>query len=159
MRKILTYILLLTICFGCFEKKTEWKTERSAIIFFSSEPKNETFTLTFKKNENSLIYQYVSHIDTSKTIFIKKTLESNFILFGSEKFIKTDKKPFKNEKLNDLEFEFYNIENPITDGTGPILFNPTYGLLAINNVFGPTIVFLDEKNDTITQQIITKLNE
>ncbi|WP_108805586.1 hypothetical protein [Aquimarina sp. Aq107] len=159
MRKILTYILLLTICFGCFEKKTEWKTERSAIIFFSSEPKNETFTLTFKKNENSLIYQYVSHIDTSKTIFIKKTLESNFILFGSEKFIKTDKKPFKNEKLNDLEFEFYNIENPITDGTGPILFNPTYGLLAINNVFGPTIIFLDEKNDTITQQIITKLNE
>jgi len=51
------------------------------------------------------------------------------------------------------------LENPVTDGTGPILFNSKYGILAINNVFGPTIIFLDKKDNILTEQIIGKLNE
>ncbi|WP_408040220.1 hypothetical protein [Tenacibaculum amylolyticum] len=70
-----------------------------------------------------------------------------------------DKESFKNEKLNGLEFEFYELANPVSDGTGPILFNSDYGLLAINNVYGPTLIFLDKKHNKLTEQILTKLNE
>lgn len=159
MRKHLTYILLFIFCFGCSERNTEWKTERNATIFFGSEPKNEKFTLTFNKTDKSFNYKYVNEIDTTKTILIKKITGSDSLLFGFEKFIKTNTEPYRNEKLNDLEFNYYDLVNPVTDGTGPILFNPKYGLLAINNVYGPTIIFLDEKNDTLTEQIIDKLNE
>ena len=51
------------------------------------------------------------------------------------------------------------MENYVDDGTGPILFNPKYGLLAINNVYGPTIVFLNKKNNILIEQIINKLNK
>ena len=51
------------------------------------------------------------------------------------------------------------MENPVTDGTGPILFNEKYGLLAINNVFGPTIIFLEKIDKKLTEQIIDKLRE
>ncbi|MEP0213903.1 MAG: hypothetical protein ABJD66_11845 [Cellulophaga sp.] len=159
MRNLLTYILTFAICFGCSEKDTEWNSEKNATIFFGSEPKNEKFTLTFNKTDKSLNYKYVNQIDTSKTISIRKSTDSDSLLFGFEKFIKTNKKPFRNKKLNDLEFDYYDLENPVTDGTGPILFNSKYGLLAINNVFGPTIIFLDKKDNTLTEKIIDKLNE
>ena len=131
----------------------------NATIFFGSKPKNEKFNLTFNKTDKSLNYKYVSQIDTTKIILIKKLTDSNSLLFGHEKFIKTDKKPFRNNNLHDLEFDFYNLENPVTDGTGPILFNSKYGLLAINNCFGPTIIFLEEKNHNLTERIFAKLNE
>ena len=159
MRNLLTYILIFTLCFGCSEKNTEWKSEMNATIFFGSEPKNEKFYLTFNKTDNSLNYKYVNQIDSLKTISIRKIIQSDSLLFGFEKFLKTDKESYRNEKLNDLEFEFYELENPVTDGTGPILFNSDYGLLAINNVFGPTIIFLDEKDNELTEHILTALNE
>lgn len=45
-------------------------------------------------------------------------MKSDSLLFGSKKFLKTDKKPFRNEKIQNLKFEFYELENPVTDGTG-----------------------------------------
>ena len=131
----------------------------NATIFFGSEPKNEKFNLTFNKTDNSLNYKYVNQIDTSKTILIRKIIQSDSLLFGFEKFLKTDKESYRNKKLNDLGFEFYELENPITDGTGPILFNSDYGLLAINNVYGPTLIFLDKEDNELTEQILTALNE
>lgn len=95
----------------------------NATIFFGSELKNEKFNLTFNKTDNSLNYKYVNQIDISKTILIRKIIQSDSLLFGFEKFLKTDNESYRNKKLNDLGFEFYELENPITDGTGPILFN------------------------------------
>ncbi len=151
--------MIFTICFGCSEKNIEWNSEKNATIFFGSESKNEKFTLTFNKTDKSLNYNYVNQIDTTKTILIRKVTGSDSLLFGFEKFIITSKEPYRNKKLNDLEFDYYDLVNPVTDGTGPILFNSKYGLLAINNVYGPTIIFLDKKNDSLTEQIIDKLNE
>ncbi len=159
MRKLFTYILVIFICFSCSEKNTEWTSTRNSTIFFGSEPKKEEFKLTFNKTDKSLNYKYVSQIDTSKTIFIKQLADSDTLLFGHEKFIKTDKKPFRDNKFHDIEFDFYDLENPVTDGTGPVLFNSKYGLLAINNIYGPTIIFLEEKDDALTEQIIAELNE
>tara|TARA_R110002012_G_scaffold179482_1_gene345113 strand:- start:508 stop:963 length:456 start_codon:yes stop_codon:yes gene_type:complete len=151
--------LTLTICFGCSEKNTEWKSEKNATIFFGSKTKIEKFTLTFNKTDKSLDYKYVNQIDTSKTISIRKSIDSDSLLFGFEKFKKTNKEPFKNNKFNGLEFDYYDLVNPVADGTGPILFNSKYGILAINNVFGPTIIFLDKKDNILTEQIINKMNE
>ena len=159
MRNLLAYILIFTFCFGCSEKNTEWKSEMNATIFFGSEPKNEKFSLTFNKTDNSLNYKYVNQLDTSKIILIRKIIQSDSLLFGFEKFLKTGKEWYRNEKLNDLEFEFYELEYPVTDGTGPILFNSDYGLLAINNVYGPTLIFLDKEDNKLTEQILTVLNE
>jgi hypothetical protein len=130
-----------------------------ATIFFGAEPKNEMFNLTFSKKENSLNFKYVNQIDTTKTIAISKIIDADTLLFGFDKFLKTDKTPLTNDELQGLEFEFYDTIDYADDATGPILFNPKYGLLAINNVYGPTIVFLNERNDSLTEMIIKKLNE
>jgi len=147
------------ICFGCSENKTEWSAEKNATIFIGAEPKNEKIKMTFNKTENSLNFKYVNQIDTEKTIEIRKIIDTDTLLFGFDKFIKTDKKNFTDSKLQGLEFEFYDTIDYADDATGPILFNPKYGLLAINNVYGPTIIFLDERNDSLTELIIKKLNE
>jgi hypothetical protein len=131
----------------------------NATIFFGAEPKNEMFNLTFSKKENSLNFKYVNQIDTTKTIAISKIIDADTLLFGFDKFLKTDKTPLTNDELQGLEFEFYDTIDYADDATGPILFNPKYGLLAINNVYGPTIVFLNERNDSLTEMIIKKLNE
>ncbi|NEV95030.1 hypothetical protein G3567_12875 [Psychroflexus sp. YR1-1] len=159
MTKHFTYILIFTIFFGCSKNDTEWSSEKNATIYFGSEPKNEKFTLTFNKTDKSLNYKYVNQIDTTKTITIRKIRNSDSLFFGSGKFIKNDKIPFSNDELQGLEFEYYETVDYSEDATGPILFNPKYGLLAINNVYGPTIILLDEKNDSLTEKIIKKLNE
>ncbi len=159
MRNLLTYILIFTICFGCSDKNSEWKSEMNAIIFFGAEPKNEKFNLTFKKTENTLNFKYVNHIDTTKTIAINKIIDADTLLFGFDKFVKTSKKPFTNDELQGLVFDYYDTLDYADDATGPILFSEKYGLLAINNVYGPTIIFLDKKNDYLTEHIIDNLNE
>lgn len=58
-----------------------------------------------------------------------------------------------------MEFDYYETLDYADDATGPILFSEKYGLLAINNVYGPTIIFLDKRNDYLTEYIIDKLNE
>lgn len=131
----------------------------NATIFFGGEPKYEKFNLIFSKTENSLNFKYVSQIDTTKTIVISKVIDTDTLLFGFDKFLKTDKKPLKRDELQDLKFEFYDTVDYADDATGPILFNPKYGLLAINNVYGPTIIFLNEKDNKLTEQILTELNE
>ncbi|WP_442845497.1 hypothetical protein [Leeuwenhoekiella sp. H156] len=131
----------------------------NATIFFVAEPKNEKFNLTFKKTKNTLNFRYVNQIDTTKTIAISKIINADTLLFGLDKFLKTNKKPFTNDELQGLEFDYYDTIDYADDATGPILFNEKYGLLAINNVFGPTIIFLDKKNDYLTEYIIDKLNE
>ncbi len=159
MKKLFAYILIFTICLGCSEKSTERSSEMNATIFFGKQPKNEKFNLTFSKTENSLNFKYVNQIDTTKTIAINKIIDADTLFFGFDKYLKTDKKPFTNEELQSLEFEFYDTIDYADDATGPILFNQKYGLLAINNVYGPTIIFLDERNDSLTERIFIKLNE
>ena len=131
----------------------------NATIFFGAEPKNEKFNLTFKKKGNKLNFKYVNQIDTTKTIAINKIIDTDTLLFGFDKFVKTSKKPFTNDELQGLEFDYYDTLDYVDDATGPILFSEKYGLLAINNVYGPTIIFLDKKNDYLTEYIIHKLNE
>tara|TARA_B110000114_G_C14753604_1_gene262008 strand:- start:56 stop:454 length:399 start_codon:yes stop_codon:yes gene_type:complete len=131
----------------------------NATIFFGAEPKNEKFNLTFKKKGNKLNFKYVNQIDTTKTIAINKIIDTDTLLFGFDKFVKTSKKPFTNDELQGLEFDYYDTLDYADDATGPILFSEKYGLLAINNVYGPTIIFLDKKNDYLTEYIIHKLNE
>ena len=131
----------------------------NATIFFGAEPKNEKFNLTFKKTQNTLNFKYVNQIDTTKTIVINKIIDADTLLFGFDKFVKTSKKSFTNDELQGLEFDYYETLDYADDATGPILFSEKYGLLAINNVYGPTIIFLDKKNDYLTEYIIDKLNE
>jgi hypothetical protein len=137
--------LIFTFCFGCSDKYYEWKSEINAKIFFGAEPKNEKFNLTFKKTKKTLNFRYVNQIDTTKTIAIRKIINSDTLPFGFDKFLKNNKKPFTNDELQGLEFDYYDTIDNADDATGPILFNEKYGLLAINNVFGPTIIFMDKK--------------
>ncbi|RZS93933.1 hypothetical protein [Aquimarina brevivitae] len=157
MRILVIYILISTICFGCTDNNSNWSSEKFATIFYGSKIKNEKFRLTFTKTDRSQKYTYVNLIDTTKTFSIKKIMDSNTIFFGFEKFIKTNTKSFKDNKLNSIEFDYYHLEDPVTDGTGPILFNSSYGLLAIKNIFGPTVILLDSKDHNLAERIIDKL--
>lgn len=144
---------------GCSDENSEWSSEINATIFFGAKKKSEKFNLTFNKTDNILNFKYVNQIDTTKTIEISKIRDSDTLLFGFDKFVKTDRKPFTNNKLQNLRFEFYDTIDYADDATGPILFNQNYGLLAINNVYGSTIIFLDKRIDSLTEKIVKKLNE
>ncbi|GGD14724.1 hypothetical protein [Hyunsoonleella pacifica] len=147
------------LCNNCSEKNVERKTEMDAIILYGAELREERFISTFTRNGDSLNYKYVNRIDSSKVISIRKIKDSNFLFFGFEKFISINKRPFISKKLDNLKFGFYNLESPVVDGTGPILYNEDYGLLAVNNVYGPTIIFLKEEDDVLIEKIINKLND
>lgn len=106
MRELLTYVLLLVVCFGCVEQRDELKSEVNATIFYGSKLKNERFDLIINKTDTLLNYRYASKIDTLKTIYVQKLVQTGTLKFNSEKFIKINKQPYKNEKIEGVEFDF-----------------------------------------------------
>tara|TARA_R110000868_G_scaffold3285_5_gene21483 strand:+ start:5376 stop:5855 length:480 start_codon:yes stop_codon:yes gene_type:complete len=159
MKKKVYYILILFICSNCSKENIQWTSKRETTTHYGGKPKKEIFILSFLKKGDTLQYEYISEIDSAKTVLIKTIKNSNSLSFGGTKFINSDRELFSNQKLNNFEFDYYNLEYPVTDGTGPILFNEQYGLLAINNVFGPTIIFLEKMDDDLTELIISELNK
>ncbi|MFI2743572.1 hypothetical protein ACG2LH_12590 [Zhouia sp. PK063] len=152
-------VACICICVCCTKENNGFKAERSAYIFLGNVHKEEVFTLTYLKNKNKTVYTYVSKADTSKTITVTKPVKHKKLLWGADTFIKSNRAPFKCEKLANLPFDFYYLETTVTDGTGPLLFNVNYGLLAIHNNFGPNVIFLKYKNDTLAKQLQYKWNE
>ncbi len=159
MTRIIGFLLIILIFSSCDKNETVF--QREALIFNGiTLKKTENFNGTILKKENLLIYKYISQQDSSKSIVVEfdKTTEKLFL--GMDEYQKVKERKIKEHNLSNDNFDFFELENPHADGTGPILFNQEYGLLAINNVFGPTIIILKNKKDEeIGNRILKNLNE
>jgi|SRR5690554_1214152 len=158
-KRIIGILLITIILSGCDKKNTDF--QREATIFNGiTLMKIENFNGTILKKENFLIYKYVSQEDSSKTISVKFDKSSERLFFGTEEYQKVKGRKINEQNLSEDTFDFFDLENSYADATGPILFNTEYGLLAINNVFGPTIIFLKNKEDAeIKKRILKELRE
>ncbi|WP_236958252.1 hypothetical protein [Joostella atrarenae] len=55
-------------------------------------------------------------------------------------------------------FDVYTFIEPEIDGMSPILFNSSYGILAIGNPLGPAAIFIERKQDfELSTEILDKL--
>jgi len=159
MTRLIGFLFIILILSSCDEKKTAF--QREASIFNGTTLRiTENFNAQIIKKENSLIYKYVSQQDSSKTIDIKFDKTSGKLFFGMDEYQKVSERKINEHNLSSDNFDFFNLENSYPDATGPILFNEKYGLLAIYNVNGPTIILLKNIEDKeIANRILRKLNE
>lgn len=159
MNRIIGFFLIILVSSGCNENKTDFRRE-AAIFNGTTLKKTESFDGTVLRKEDLLIYKYVSGQDSSKTISIKFDKTSDKLFFGTDEYEKVSGRKITEQGLSNDNFDFFELKNPYADGTGPILFNQEYGLLAISNVFGPTIILLKNKEDKeIRERILSKLHE
>ena len=158
MKRTVIFILAAIFFSNCSTSSDNQTFERTAVIYNGLEEKREEkFTANVGSKKN-LTYKYVSQTDSTKTVTIKVGKDSQ-LYFGPDEFILSDRPGLKAESLSDDLFNYYELKDPVTDGTGPILFNRDYGLLGINNVFGPTIIFLNDKNLEIKDRILDSISK
>ncbi|MCH4824579.1 hypothetical protein ML462_15505 [Gramella lutea] len=157
MKRILSLVIFLTFI-NCTDKIETVSGERNVFILHSENPKEEKFNFKIDKKKDFSSYEYVSQDDTSKTVLLNFKKE-NQIFLGTDEFKILDKKPVSFTELSEKEFHFYNLKDPMDDGTGPLLFNQEYGLLAIYNVYGPIIIFLEDSDKTLYDQVLKALRE
>lgn len=158
MKKIILFLILLSLS-GCDENVKSF--QRKASIFNGETLiKTEKFEGTISKKDNFFIYKYTSQQDSSKIISIKFDKTSNDLYFGLEEFGRTNERVFVEKALSKNDFVLYDLKDPYPDGTGPILFNQEYGLLAIYNTLGPAIIFLSNKKDkNLEYRILNELQK
>jgi len=158
MKRLIIFILVIVFFSNCSNRSGNRTFERTAVIYNGFEEiREEKFTAIVSNKENRA-YKYVSQIDSTKIVNIKFGEDSQ-LYFGPDELILSDRTGLKAENLSDDLFNYYDLKVTVTDGTGPILFNEDYGLLAINNVFGPTIIFLNDKTLEMKNQILDSISK
>ena len=78
---------------------------------------------------------------------------------AKEEFIQEKRNPISFQEIPDINFHFYEMKDPVIDGTGPILFNNQYGILGIYNGFGPRIIFLKNSDKELSLKVLKALQE
>ncbi|MDT0648435.1 hypothetical protein RM545_17240, partial [Zunongwangia sp. F260] len=157
MKRVIKFILVIVFFSNCSNSSDNRTFERTAVIYNGFEEKREEKFTANVGSKINLIYKYVSQTDSTKTVSIKVGEDSQ-LYFEPFEFIRSDRNGLKAENLSDDLFHYYELKDPVTDGTGPILFNEDYGLLAIYNVYGPTIIFLNDETLEMKNQILDSLN-
>jgi hypothetical protein len=160
--KMTRIYLICLLIFGFIScDNSDKNLQREAFIYNGMTfKKTESFVGTLIEKENNLIYNYVSKSDSTKNISVEFNKNTNQLHFGSNEYIILNQNSFSEQSLSQNEFDYYYSRESYADATGPILFNSEYGLLAINNVFGPTIIFLNKNSsDNLQRKILTDLTE
>lgn len=157
MKKSNTILILFIFLSSCVDKESKRTFERTAVIYNGLEEKKvEKFNVIATKREN-LVYKYVSQIDSTKIININFDKNSQELFFGSKRFIRSKRFNYSEKKLVSDLFYYYYSSEPSVDETGPLLFNEEYGLLAIYNVYGPTIIFLNDETLDLKKIVLDSL--
>tara|TARA_B100000953_G_scaffold296705_1_gene290135 strand:- start:137 stop:607 length:471 start_codon:yes stop_codon:yes gene_type:complete len=155
--KRIIYLIILLFFINCSDKNKSESLNRNAFIYFSENPKEEIFDFKIIEKKDFAIYKYVSQVDSSKIVDLNFT-NKNQMFFGEE-FIQEKRNPISFQEIPDINFHFYEMKDPVIDGTGPILFNNQYGILGIYNGFGPRIIFLKNSDKELSLKVLKALQE
>jgi hypothetical protein len=162
LRKTLQILIILLISVSCSESKKETITENRALYVFDldSLERTENYKLTIEIRDTLTKYKYQNLTDESKNMDVFYNPKTKILKFAMWNYIPKKGADFKELSLSKTEFVNYEMQEPETDGTGPILFNPEYGILGIGNVMAPNFIYLKNQSDLkILDNIIDKLTE
>lgn len=162
MRKTFQILIIILISVSCSNLKKGIITENRTLYVFDldSLKRTENYKLTIEIRDTITKYKYQNLINESKNMDVFYIPKTKILKFAMWKYIPKKSENFKVLSLSKTEFLSYEIQEPETDGTGPILFNPEYGILGIGNVMAANFVYLKNKSDLkILKNIIKKLTE
>ncbi len=162
MRKTLQILIILLISVSCSESKKETITENRTLYVFDldSLERTENYKLTIEIRDTITNYKYQNLTDESKNMDVFYNPKTKILKFAMWNYIPKNEADFKELSLSKTEFINYVMQEPETDGTGPILFNPEYGILGIGNVMAPNFIYLKNQSDLkILDNIIDKLTK
>jgi len=145
---------------SCGEVYKTTFANRNLFIFSNDIPKEREYFMTLEMRKEIWKYDYENDADPEKNMQFIYDLKSDILKFGFSKFKSVNGTVFIVEELSELSFKKYELTEPIVDGTGPILFNSNYGVLAIGNIMAPDFVYLPKKmNKKMAERIRKKINE
>ena len=151
-------ILILMISESCGEVvKTTFGNHMAYVFGSENNPKEREYLLTKEIRTEVIKYHYRDEVDNERNIEFTYFPKTNTLNFGPDEFEETKNAEFKIESIVDIEFKRFHSTSDATDATEPIFFNEDYGVLAIGNVMGPTIVLLPYKSDLKTAKEIYKM--
>jgi hypothetical protein len=148
-------ILVLIICCKSIELKKNSELERYVSVFNETNSKQEKFTGETSRNGNIYLFEYRTEKDSLRSLKFDFNEKTNQLFFNRTEFYNVAKKKYTFE---DKSFKYYKHK---TLNKGLILFNEKYGVLAISNLYGPSLIFLQKKERHLnTEKLILKiLNE
>ncbi|GGZ95144.1 hypothetical protein [Algibacter mikhailovii] len=162
MKKTLQILIFLLISVSCIDSKRDATSVKRTLYIFDldSLKRKENYKLTTEISDTLTKYEYQNLTDQNKNMkffYIPKTKTLRFAFWD---YSPIKGKDFKITSLSKTEFMNFEMNDPETDGTGPILFNHEYGVLGIGNVMAPNFVYLKDKADiNILDDIIKKLTD
>lgn len=129
-----------------------------AYVFVSEDiPNKREYLLTKEKRTEIIKYSYKDEADNERNMEFTYFPKTNTLNFGPDEFEEINDAEFKIENISEFKFKRFHSTTDATDVTEPIFFNEHYGVLAIGNVMGPTVVLLPNKYDLKTAQKIYKM--
>ncbi|MFY0715403.1 hypothetical protein J1D01_17245 [Seonamhaeicola sp. NFXS20] len=152
----------MLISVSCSNSKKGIITENRTLFVFDldSLKRTENYKLTIEIRDTLTKYKYQNLTDESKNMNVFYIPKTKTIKFAMWNYIPKKDSNFNALSISKTEFLNYVMQEPETDGTGPILFNPEYGILGIGNVMAPNFVYLKNQSDLkILDKIIDKLTE
>lgn len=155
--KIFILSFVLFTLYSCTEEQKVDKESRFAIIHWGFITSSEDWQVSKEVLGDTLLFQYVSLNDSSKTIDLQFLKSSNAIFLSADEYITDDSRNYQYEELSQDEFKLYYSKDGGDDATGPLVFNEDYGLVALINVYGPSIILLNEKNDQLEIELMEKI--
>jgi hypothetical protein len=130
-------------------------TKRILFVYEFDSLKSKTeYDLEILERDSLRIFKYTNLKDSSRNISFRFNKMNSNLYFWTDQFSVAEVKNFHAK----FYFDKYDLTEPIIDGTGPILFNKSYGVLAWDNNWGNQFYFVDEMNINETDLPIFKYN-
>jgi len=146
LRKVIYIICCAGILFGCAKSKKQERiqTKNGKLMVYDLDQliRNNECEIIRIENDSSVIFKYKNLIDSTKSLQFSYLKADSMILFGPDKFVKTE----DDVLIEELNFDRYELIEQYPDGMGPVIFNFEYGVLAFNNGWGMEFHLLTDKN-------------
>ncbi|WP_298537908.1 hypothetical protein [uncultured Algibacter sp.] len=141
--------------------KTESRIEKRILFVFHTEiakPIME-YELVISDNDSITKYYYRNLNNKEKNMEFYYNKVSEQLTFAFDKFILSHKIEYQNQEIHESNFGNYILKESYDDATGPLLFNPEYGILGIGNSYGPQFVYLPNSNLELAKEVINELHK
>ncbi|NRD20245.1 hypothetical protein HNV08_09310 [Winogradskyella eckloniae] len=139
--------------------KTDTITTKRMLFVFHTEIAKPimVYELFITDNDSITKYSYRNLENEGKHMEFSYHKVSKQLTFAFDKFILSDNVNYQNKEIHKSNFGIYILKDPYDDATGPLLFNPEYGVLGIGNSYGPEFVYLPNSNLELTKDVINEL--
>ncbi len=176
MRKALYIILVFSILSCSNSKKSDAKPseqnkipenqiekiieKRFLYVFDIDYLKTEMeYELTTERSDSLVIYHYKNLTNSEKNMDFKFIRKTKQLFFSGTEFELIKEDHYSENKLSELNFDLYVLNEPVDDGNGPMFFNPNYGILNLDNGWGKRFLYLKKDKETEFAKKLIKILE